>query len=55
MAATTHTDLTDAQKKLLDDYDPAMSKASLSGIIQDIIDTLNAHADEIDAKADVVT
>lgn len=52
MAAQTISSLTDAQKKLIDDYDPAMKQAALSDILQDIIDTLNQHATEIDGKAD---
>ena len=52
MAASTHSDITTEQRRLLENYDPAIKEAGLADIIQGIIDTLNAHATEIDAKAD---
>ena len=56
MAASTKTDITTEQRRLLENYDPAIKEAGLADVLQDIIDVLNAHASEIDANtAEIAT
>lgn len=50
MAAQTITALTDEQKRLLKDYDPALNEAGLADKIEEILTVLNQHAAEIDTK-----
>ena len=52
MAAQTITVLTDEQKCLLKNYDPALAEVKLADKLDEILTVLNQHAAEIDAKAD---
>ena len=50
MAAQTIEKLTDEQKRLLNNYDPALVEAGLATKLDEILTVLNQHAAEIDLK-----